>query len=156
MRARWDGDARGQGIGDGSWIARSVSQLRESLDVPMWVAEAPEDHLLQHVQRACAQPGTPWQLIGAATREGIFDVDLRWTREAASLRQLRADAFALIGEFAEVTTFIRQVVAEGSIEFHVTTGFVAGDTNFTHHGHLIRLYVTAPEMSQMLAGMNPQ
>lgn len=154
MKPRWEGDLRGKGVGDGSWIAKSVSTLHDAVQQPLWIAEAPEEHIMPHIQRACAQPGAPWQLSGAAIRGGIFDIDLKWTRQRASVRQLRSDLFALIGEFAEVTTFIRQVVAEGGIEFHVTTGFVAGDTSFADHGHVVRLYVSAPEMSQMLAGMN--
>jgi hypothetical protein len=61
--------------------------------------------------------------------------------------------YALIGQVAEGTTFVRQVVAEGGIEFHVTTGLLPGDSRFASHGHLLRWYVAAPRQAEMIAGL---
>jgi hypothetical protein len=152
MRARWDGDTRGVGVMSGSWIARSVADLNEALEKPDWVAESPENHLLSYIQRACAAPGAVWRLTGAITRDGILDVDLVWLSTSTAIRELRAGIFVLVGAMAEGTTFVRQVIAEGGIQYHVTTGEVGGDSSFQDHGHLMRIYVAAPQMSQILSG----
>src|SRR5947209_3029975 len=56
---RWEGDERGRGIGDGEWIAPTVARLLDALGLSDWVAEEPDVHLLPHLRRACALPGSP-------------------------------------------------------------------------------------------------
>jgi hypothetical protein len=153
MKPRWKGDARGIGVTDGAWIAPSVTELQDALAEPGWIAESPEEHLLAHRQRACAHPDAEWRLGSATTQSQILAVDLTWTQQSASIRELRADVYALIGQVAEGTTFVRQVVAEGGIEFHVTTGLLPGDSRFASHGHLLRWYVAAPRQAEMIAGL---
>jgi hypothetical protein len=151
-RRRWEGDTREYGIADGRWIRPSVERLLVALDKAAWVAEAPEDHLLPHVRRACVAE-SPWQLGENRLQDGVFEVELAWDDPSPSLRRLRADAFALIGEIAEGSTFVRQVVAVDAIEFHVATGLLAGDTQFAEHGHLIRLRITGPAIPRLIAGL---
>ena len=148
---RWDGDRRGSGVASGAWIAADVAQLEFALAEPDWIAELAEDHLLPHIQRACAEPGSAWRLTRTMTRSDVFEIELEWTVPVPNLRHLRAEVFTLIGRFAEGSTYVRQATIEGMLEFHVTTGLVGSDTSFTPHGHLIRIIVTAPQMKNVLA-----
>lgn len=147
---RWEGDRRGSGVASGAWIAADVAQLVAALSEPDWIAEAAEDHLLPHIQRACAEPGSAWHLMRTITRSAVFEIELTWAGPAPTPGDLRAKVFTLIGRFAEGTTYVRQVPTEGMLEFHVTTGLVGSDTSFTPHGHLIRIIVTAPQMTSAL------
>ena len=149
---RWESDWRCSGVASGSWIAAEVTQLGAALAEPDWIAEAAEDHLLPHIQRACAEPGGAWRLTRTMTRSSVFEIELQWTVPIASLRHLRAAVFSLIGDLAESTTYVHQIIVEGTLEFHVATGLVGTDTSFTPHGHLIRIIVTAPQLTTMLAG----
>jgi hypothetical protein len=137
-------------VASGAWIAADVAQLQAALGEPDWIAESGEDHLLPHIQRACAEPGSAWRLTRTITRNDVFEIELHWTDPVPTLRNLRAEVFTLIGRFAEGSTYIRQVTVEGMLEFHVTTGLVGSDTSFTPHGHLIRIIVTAPQMKNAL------
>jgi expansin (peptidoglycan-binding protein) len=152
VRERWDGDTRGVGVMSGQWIAGSVTRLSEALAKPDWVAESPERHLLAPIQRICASPNAAWRLKASNAKDGVFTVDLEWTGTTASLRDLRADVFALIGRLAEGNTFVRQKIVEGGLEYHVATGEIGDDSSFGEHGHLMQMYVTAPRMAEMLAG----
>lgn len=138
---RWDTDTRGSGIGDGGWIAPAVQGLLAELSVAGWIAEEPETHLHPHLQGACAAPGSPWTLISAEIHGAVYEVTATWARPGASLRQLRTDAFALIGTVAESSTFIRQVLVDEDVVFEATTGMLAGDSPFAPHGHLLLLRV---------------
>ena len=151
---RWDTDTRGTGIGDGHWIASAVQRLLEALAAPGWVAEEPDVHLLPHLRRACDAPNSPWTLIGAELHDAVYVVRLEWSRPQPRLRQLRADALALIGTVAEASTFVRQRMTEGEIEYHVTTGMLEGDSPFAAHGHLLLLRIGGSQITQMLRGMS--
>jgi hypothetical protein len=149
---RWDGDRRGSGVANGAWIAADVAELQDALAKPDWISESTEDHLLPHIQRACAVPGSAWRLIRAMTRRDIFEIELQWTGESADPCHIRAAVFTLVGHFAEGSTYVHQILVEGTLEFHVTTGLVESDSRFTPHGHLIRIIVTAPQLTGKLTG----
>src|SRR5262249_62318453 len=57
MAARWEGDDRGQGVGDASQLVSGASELVTAFGHPTWVAEQPEIHLLPHVESWCQQDG---------------------------------------------------------------------------------------------------
>ena len=153
IERRWDGDERRVGVADGSAQVAEVEALLAALARPGWIAEAPDEHLRPPLLRACAAEGSAWRLDGAAVGEhGAYVVDLTWSRTEGSLRGLRADAFALVGEFAESTTHVRQVIADTAIEYHVATGMLHGDGPFAGHGHLVRLRVTGPDLPRLIAG----
>ena len=61
-------------------------------------------------------------------------VDVAW-RRAGRRRDLRADAYALIGSFAEATTSVVQRQDGDVVLFEVATGQPDGE--FAPHGHLI-------------------
>ena len=57
MPARWDGDDRGQGIGDAAQLVPGASELIAAFGQPSWVAEEPELHLLPHIKAWCQRDG---------------------------------------------------------------------------------------------------
>lgn len=87
--------------------------------------------------------------------DGVYVVEVTWMRPNGSWRRLRADAFAFIGEVAEATTHVRQLVADGAVEYWIATGMVSGDAPFTGHGHLLQLRVVGPQIPQFIAGTQP-
>lgn len=147
---RWDNDTRTHGTADGSWIVPGVRRLLDALTEQDWVAENPDQHLLPHLNEACESAGSPWTLTSVALRDGVYVVVLEWNHSGPSLRLLRADAYALIGVVAEGATFIHERKIDKAIEYHVTTGLLDGDTPFKGHGHLLRLRVGGPSVSQLV------
>jgi hypothetical protein len=139
--SRWQGDQRGTGVASGTWIAGHVAELQSALALPTWISEAPDAHVLPSIQRACAAPGCVWRLVRALVRGEVFEVELDWIGEDPDPVQVRQAIYALIGGFAESTTFVRQTRVEGTLEFHVATGSVGNDTRFAPHGHQIRFLV---------------
>jgi len=143
---RWDGDERGEGIADARPFAPGVEELLGATRRPGWVAEQPEVHLLPHLERACES--LPLQLLDArASVDGSFDVDLRWTGEAQRFGDVRVAVFALVGSFAEPSTYVGQLRSESkeegdSLVFEIVTGFLEGQSSFTPHGHTVRVCVT--------------
>lgn len=145
---RWNGDTRGHGVDDGTWIAPDVEALLTALGAAGWVAEDPEEHLQPYLRHARDAVDSPWALHEAALAGPVFAVTLEWMPPkggpAANLRRLRADAFALLGSVAESTTFARQRITEDGVEFWSATGMLAGDTSFASHAHLLLLRIVDP------------
>ena len=136
---RWDGDERGEGVADAGAFAGAAGALLEAMRSANWVAEAPEAHLLPHLRRACKS--LPFELVAAGTSaDGTFDVELHWTGETRGQAEVRAAIFALVGSFAELSTYVRQRNG-GPLAFEVVTGFLEGESVFSPHGHTVRLSV---------------
>jgi hypothetical protein len=148
MEPRWEGDGRGHGIADGRRLSSEIDEFRRTVSSPDWVAEAPEVHLLPHLTRACGGPDANFALASTeVASDGTFLVTLR-AQKALSRGQIRASLFALIGQIAETTTYIRQRPADvsspdpaGDIVYEVATGIRSGDGPFAPHGHLVRFRV---------------
>ena len=144
---RWEGDESGDGVADAATFAPGAIELADAMRRPAWVAEQPEAHLLPHVERACES--LPLRLLGASTSEdGALELRLSCTQADASIGEVRAAVFALLGSFAEPATYVRQrreaAGAPGDpILFEIVTGFVASDTAFEPHGHTVRVTVTS-------------
>ena len=147
---RWEGDARGVGIGDGRAFRPGVEALAGAMADAGWVAEDPDAHLLPHVRRACAASGR-FRVLDEGGQDSVYEVVLDWTPERATRPDLREDVFALVGSFAEHSTHVRQRTAGDAVEFDVTTGMLAGETPFRPHGHLVRLRIVG-EAARRLAG----
>jgi hypothetical protein len=141
---RWDTDERGSGVGSGDAFSPNVQELAAALTGPGWVAEEPEAHLLPHLQAACDELGSPWAIAAWTFDEGVFVIDASWSGSWGAWAALRADAFALLGRIAEVTTHIRQRSVEDGVVFEMATGSVAEGSPFVPHGHLVRLHVSQP------------
>jgi hypothetical protein len=140
MAARWEGDERGQGVGDGSRLSGGIAEVLSLASTTNWVAEAPELHLLPHLRAACEEPGSFFALESTQTDpDGSFLVNLRADDPSAGEGEIRANAYALIGRVAETATYIRQ--RREALIFEVLTGIPAGDGLFSTHGHLLILRV---------------
>lgn len=149
---RWDGDKRGSGIAGGGRIVADVGRLVDALDAPHWVAEEPEHHLLAHLHQACDTPGSPWTLRSAEMVEAVYVLTLDWSRDGATMRLLRADAYALIGAIAESVSYIHQRVEAETVHYDVVSGMLAADTPFQPHGHLVELRIGGPRVAELCAG----
>jgi hypothetical protein len=151
---RWDDDERGSGVADASEIAPRIEALAEHARRPAWVTEEGIGHLWPHLERAVGADGSPWH-----DAEVRVDDDGRLVVELVHVgatgdrprARLRADAFALIGEIAEASTFVRVIDAEAdataggasTAEVDVVTGLLGDETAFLTHGHTVRLRITA-------------
>jgi len=143
---RWDGDERGRGITDAQRFLPDARALEAAMHAAEWVAEEPEAHLLPHLERAVEASDGHWQLAGVRNDDGLLELTLDWAgadpeRPAA---ELRAAAFALIGQVAESASFVRERRHDGETIFDVTTGILDGDGRFAAHGHLLRLRIRRP------------
>jgi hypothetical protein len=138
---RWEGDERGQGVGDATRLIGGASELTDAMALPGWVAERPELHLSPHI-RAWLDHQDAFTLDGVEVDgAGAYVVDLTWQGRAGDLRGLRAAAYALIGQVAESATYVRQRRDEGLVTYEVATGMVGGDTHFAPHGHVLLLRI---------------
>jgi hypothetical protein len=138
--ARWDGDERGRGVASARAGVDQLDRLRSAMVLPDWVAEAPDLHLLPHVERVCEANG--WRILLAHVADGVLEVDV--TTAAQSRGELRAAAFVLIGSFAEASTHVVATSPDdSSVEVTVTTGMLEGDGAFAPHGHVVRLALRA-------------
>ena len=146
MAARWDGDDRGDGIGDAGQLVPGAGELLAAFGAPSWVAEQPEVHLLPHVT-GWLQRDRRLTLSGASTDGAAYVLDLEWRGTTGGVGAARAAVYALIGSFAEAATYIRQrrIAGDGStmrLQFEVGTGELAPDTGFKPHGHVVLINLT--------------
>ena len=141
---RWDGDERGEGVGDATAFADGAADLVAAMRQPGWVAEEPEVHLLPHLQRACQT--LPFEIEDMSlSAEKSFDVRLRYSEHGRGVGHVRAAVFALLGSFAESATYVRQrrsgPAGNGeTLLFEIVTGSL-DDGAFAPHGHTVRITV---------------
>ena len=108
MRARWDGDTRGQGVGDAGQLVAGASDLITAFTETAWVTEQPENHLLPHIEAWCHQDQR-LSITGTSIDDrNAYIVNLEWRGASVGVGQVRAAIFALIGSFAETATYVRQ------------------------------------------------
>ncbi len=145
---RWDGDDRGEGIGDATAFVAGAAELADAMRHPTWVAERPEVHLLPHIERACES--LPLQVVGVSrSADGTFELRLSCTQADMSVGEVRAAVFAVVGSFAEPATYVRQrrldadEVPGEALRFEIVTGFLASDTAFAPHGHTVHVNVSS-------------
>jgi hypothetical protein len=138
---RWEDDARRMGVSDGAALAPGLKRLVDAMEQPGWVAEDPDEHLLPHIRRVCEEQPSTWSLLGAETLEGIYTVRVEWKGGPPRIGRLRADAFGLIGSFAENDSHVRQRRGDDRVVYDITTGILDGDSPFRGHGHLVRVMV---------------
>ena len=139
MDQRWEGDERGRGVGDAAQFGDGPSNLITAMRNAGWVAEDPAAHLLPHIEAAIGA-GAPFAIDSTETElDGTYVVRLRANigDNGRPRAALRAAIFALVGSFAEPTTYME----ERDGEFLVVTGLLEGQTRFASHGHVVRLIV---------------
>jgi len=108
MALRWDGDDRGQGIGDAAQLVSGAGELVAAFRQPTWVAEQPELHLLPHVEAWCRRDQRLALTSAHADATHAYILDFQWRGAISSVGSVRAAAFSLIGSLAESATYIRQ------------------------------------------------
>lgn len=142
MVRRWDGDERGRGVGDARAYVAGAAELLGAMQADGWVAEAPEAHLLPHLEAVCAS--LPFELRGAhAAADGTYEVDLAWRGERPNVGEIRRALYALAGSIAESASYVRQRRdgVNADVAFELVTGEL-GDGRFAPHGHALRFMVS--------------
>jgi hypothetical protein len=141
---RWDTDQRGHGVAGASDLASDTRRLADALDLPDWIAEEPEAHLLPQIERACATNGSPARLADwSVDADGTLLVRLV-NETPLDRRARRAIAYGIIAAVAESRTLVHEH-ATGDI-WEVVTGVLDGDTDFSAHGHRLRLTVETTDV----------
>jgi hypothetical protein len=141
-RRRWDTDERFSGVADASGLAAAVDELAALARRPGWVAEEPEAHLVPHLTSA----RTGLQVLDCVVAAGgVLDVTARPAAGAAQ-RDVRREAWALIGAVAEPAASVRERRDGDAVVFEVITGVPDGAA-FASHGHTLRLRILPPAVA---------
>jgi hypothetical protein len=138
---RWENDDRGLGVADARLFLAPLYGLRDAMEQPDWVTEAPDSHLLPHMRRWADRKDSPLVIEEASVDgSGVFEIVLirRMPLSAAGVREA---VFGLLSTFAEGATFVRQQLDQGQAVFEVTTGMLPEQTLFKSHGHTVRFVV---------------
>jgi catechol 2,3-dioxygenase-like lactoylglutathione lyase family enzyme len=123
------------GVADAVDATIPLEQLLGDMRAPEWLTEDPVIHLGPKLEAWLADRGADaWQLLALSVEHDRLVVDVAWRREGRR-RDLRADAYALIGSFAEATTNVVQRSDGDTVVFEVATGQPDGE--FAAHGHLV-------------------
>ncbi len=138
---RWDIDERGRGITSGNVFAPNLDELTRDAAGGSWVAEDAEAHLMPHVRAASDAEHSLLRVVDADLRDDVLVIDLAWLGEAPGPDAVRAEAFRVLGSFAEHTTHVRQRSTGQATEFEISTGTTEDETPFRRHGHLVLLRV---------------
>jgi len=149
---RWPGDERGGGgVSDASSSSERVRALAHQMDEAGWLAEDPEAHLGPKLLAWLASDAaTGWGQPELSISSGTLGIRIEWQRPGR-MRDLRGDAYALIGSFAEDQTSVVQAVAESSVTYTVATGQPATATARAH-GHIVRVEVIGEGAARAAAG----
>ncbi|MGZ4321846.1 MAG: hypothetical protein ACXVHJ_07345 [Solirubrobacteraceae bacterium] len=146
MNRRWDDDERGHGVADAQQQVAGALELVAAFDEPDWVAEDPELHLKPHVDAWCEADGRLELTRAYSDDHGALVLDLNWRGEPAGPGAVRAAVYALIGQFAESATYVRQrrsaTGGQGPTRFEVGTGELDGV--FASHGHAVVINIASP------------
>jgi hypothetical protein len=146
MQPRWEGDDRGRGIADAGHLVAGAGELVEAFSAADWVAEDPERHLLPHIDEWCRRDGRFALTDARGDGHGAYVLELEWRGAQRGRGQVRAAVFALIGQFAESATYVRQrVVGNGDgsrLQFEIGTGELGSDARFAPHGHALLINIT--------------
>jgi len=156
---RWDNDERGIGVGNAHAVTPHVQRLLDAMQQDGWVAEDPDAHLLPHIRGAVDRAPALWRLVQTDDEVNRYVVNLEWRRRGGHMRDLVADAYALIGHFAETHVHVTQRKTATTIEFDVTTGMLGGEGTFAPHGHVVILRIAGPGVEALLrsqAAAGPQ
>ena len=145
MARRWDDDERGHGVADARQLVVGAGELVAAFDAPNWVAEDPELHLKPHVDAWLQADGRIGLTRAYTDDRGAFILDLNWLGGPAGPGEVRAAVYALIGQFAEGATYVRQRRDANDMPvtrllFEVGTGELDGA--FASHGHTVLITVT--------------
>lgn len=150
-RVRWSGDQRGAGSSGGPMAGEALKELLADMRQHGWAAEEPVTHLGPKLEAwVASQAQARWTIDELSQDETQLLITARWSRPSGRMRDLRADAHALIGAMAESSTHVRQRVVDGAVSYEVVTGEPRG--HFAPHGHLVVLRVTGQDALAAAAG----
>jgi len=149
MHQRWDGDERGRGIADARRLLDGAGELVAAFRQPEWVAEDPELNIKPHVEAWCRADGRLELTDAHRDEDGGYVLNMTWRGAPAGPGQLRAAVYAVIGQFAESATYVRQWRVANArpapdLRFEVGTGEVDAGSRFAPHGHVIVINVVQP------------
>jgi hypothetical protein len=146
-RKRWDTDDRYLGVADASAFAAAIEELASLARRPQWVAEDPHLHLTPSLRDASQprQPGQPGLRILRAdvSHDGVLTAAFEHA-PGASRRDIRRQAWALLGAIAETMASVRERRMGDEVIFDVVTGEPDGSMAFASHGHTVRLIIHLP------------
>ena len=146
-RKRWDADERCGGVADASAFAAEIAELASLARRPRWVAEDPDVHLIPHLRDATKPGQTGLRLLQASvSQDGVLTVAFEHA-PGASRRDIRRQAWALLGAIAETMASVREHHAGGQVILDVVTGEPDSATAFASHGHTVRL-VMQPQVTE--------
>jgi hypothetical protein len=139
-RPRWDDDTTGTGVASAEPLLPAIEAFRARAGDEGWVAEDPVHHLGETLDAWLQASERPFRDATWAVDGPWLVIQAIWT-DQGGLRDLRADAYALLGSFAEAESFVRQRVdpQRRAVVFECATG-LSGEV-FAPHGHLVRLEV---------------
>jgi hypothetical protein len=144
---RWDTDTVGRGVADAADLAPEAGRLVAAMAQPDWVAEQPEVHLLPHLERACAEPGSPVRIVDWSVDDtGTLVVHVEPWVAFPDRGSRRLAVHRLLAAIVETRTFVHEDPATGTVE--AVTGVLDGDTAFAGHGHRIRIVVAEGESAR--------
>jgi hypothetical protein len=146
---RWPGDPTGRGTSDAGEATETARTLIQDMQDPGWLTEDSQAHLGPKLA-AWLTAATSWGPPELSVIDGTLVVTIEW-RRSGRMRDLRADAYALIGSFAEDQTSVSQSTAESSVIYHVATGQPATETTRAH-GHTVRIEVIGRGAAAAAAG----
>jgi hypothetical protein len=150
---RWDSDARSARVAEADGMARDVQRLADALKAPTRIAELLENRLPPGLEQACVAAGSPWTFLAShAEDETPVAIEVRWDRTEGTLRELRADAFALLGTITESVTFVQQRTTPTAVEYRIVTGTLDGDDQLANPGSVLVLRVVTPQLADETAG----
>ena len=141
MPRRWEGDERGEGVGDAARLKPGAEELLAWMSGPGWVTEQPEVHLSPHVREWLAHNDVFALEDARVNAAGEYVLELSWQGRLGDMRGVRAAAFELLGSVAESATYVRQRRESGRVVFEAATGMGGDDSPFDPHGHVIVLDV---------------
>ena len=140
-RRRWDTDERFTGVNDAREFAAAADELVRLARLPGWVAEDPDVHMVPHLREPATEE---LRLLEATTGDhGVLNVAAEHV-PGASRRDIRKQAWALIGTVAETLASVREHASDDQVVFDVVTGVPDGG-HFATHGHTLRLTVYPPQ-----------
>jgi hypothetical protein len=144
---RWDIDERGDGVADAAAESARIERLRAHAERPLWIAEQPDVHLWPHLERAIAEPGSPWTDVAwSIDGDGRMVVDLVHPPVEGDRRraELQAELLKLLGFVVESSTYleIEQRNDDDTLVVDVVTGVLDDQSPFKAHGHTLRFRVT--------------
>jgi hypothetical protein len=143
-RKRWDTDDRYGGVADASAFAASIEELASLARRPRWVAEDPGVHLVPHLRDATQSGQSGLRILQVSvSQDGVLTVAFEHP-PGASRRDIRRQAWGVLGAIAETMASVRERRADGQVVFDVVTGEPDSATAFASHGHTIRLIVQPP------------